>query len=78
MRVDRTFGADHTTMFTVDYEIGGSAQQHDHPFEAWFASSEDYDGQAERGLVECPFCGSRQVRKQIMAPAVAPTISPAT
>jgi quercetin dioxygenase-like cupin family protein len=33
MLVDRGFGADHTTMFTVDYEIGGSAQQHDHPFE---------------------------------------------
>src|SRR3954449_6618527 len=33
MMVDRTFGADHVTMFTVDYEIGGSAQQHDHPFE---------------------------------------------
>ena len=33
MLVDRAFGADHTTMFTVDYEIGGAAQQHDHPFE---------------------------------------------
>ena len=33
MMVDRTFGADHVTMFTVDYEPGGSAQQHDHPFE---------------------------------------------
>jgi quercetin dioxygenase-like cupin family protein len=33
MLVDRNFGADHTTLFTVDYEIGGSAQQHDHPFE---------------------------------------------
>jgi quercetin dioxygenase-like cupin family protein len=33
MLVDRTFGADHVTMFTVDYEVGGSAQQHDHPFE---------------------------------------------
>jgi quercetin dioxygenase-like cupin family protein len=33
MLVDRTFGADHVTMFTVDYEPGGSAQQHDHPFE---------------------------------------------
>jgi quercetin dioxygenase-like cupin family protein len=33
MLVDRTFGADHLTMFTVDYELGGSAQQHDHPFE---------------------------------------------
>ncbi|HEV7811303.1 MAG TPA: cupin domain-containing protein, partial [Candidatus Limnocylindrales bacterium] len=33
MLVDRIFGADLVTMFTVDYEIGGSAQQHDHPFE---------------------------------------------
>jgi quercetin dioxygenase-like cupin family protein len=33
MLVDRVFGADLLTMFTVDYEIGGAAQSHDHPFE---------------------------------------------
>ena len=33
MLVDRTFGADMVTMFTVDYEIGGAARAHDHPFE---------------------------------------------
>jgi quercetin dioxygenase-like cupin family protein len=33
MLVDRTFGADLVTMFTVDYEPGGAAQAHDHPFE---------------------------------------------
>ncbi len=33
MLVDRTFGADLLTMFTVDYEPGGAAQAHDHPFE---------------------------------------------
>ncbi|HET9344558.1 MAG TPA: cupin domain-containing protein [Candidatus Limnocylindrales bacterium] len=33
MLVDRVLGADLLTMFTVDYEPGGSAQQHDHPFE---------------------------------------------
>jgi quercetin dioxygenase-like cupin family protein len=33
MLVDRNFGADQVTMFTVDYEIGGAAQAHDHPFE---------------------------------------------
>jgi hypothetical protein len=44
-----------------------------HGFEAWFSSSADFDGQAERGLVECPFCASRAVRKAIMAPAVAGT-----
>lgn len=41
-----------------------------HGFEAWFSSSGDYDDQAARGLVECPICGSREVAKQIMAPAV--------
>ncbi|WP_309628850.1 DUF1178 family protein [Brevundimonas sp.] len=49
------------------------ACDHDHPFEAWFGSSSDYDDQAARGLVECPFCGSTAVSKQIMAPAVAGT-----
>ncbi|MDP2765144.1 MAG: DUF1178 family protein [Brevundimonas sp.] len=44
-----------------------------HAFEAWFGASADYDDQAERGLVECPHCGSRGVSKQIMAPAVAGT-----
>lgn len=33
MLVDRNLGADHVTMFTVDYEVGGAAQAHDHPFE---------------------------------------------
>lgn len=46
---------------------------HDHDFEGWFGSSSDYDDQAARGLVDCPVCGSKVVRKQIMAPAVAGT-----
>ena len=46
---------------------------HDHGFEAWFGSSSDYDDQAGRGLVECPYCGSKGVSKQIMAPSVAGT-----
>ncbi len=46
---------------------------HDHEFEGWFAVSGDYDAQRSRGLVECPVCASKAVRKQIMAPAVAGT-----
>lgn len=41
-----------------------------HAFEAWFSSSADYDRQVEMGLVECPHCGSIEITKQIMAPAV--------
>ena len=47
--------------------------EHDHPFEAWFGSSCDYDHQVERGQVECPICVSTAIRKQIMAPAVSGT-----
>jgi hypothetical protein len=47
--------------------------QHDHEFEGWFGSSSDYDDQQARGLLECPMCGSKGVRKQVMAPAVAGT-----
>ena len=45
----------------------------DHEFEGWFAASDAFDDQRERGLVECPVCGSKAVRKAIMAPAVAGT-----
>ena len=41
-----------------------------HVFEAWFGSSEDYEGQRERGLVSCPLCGSAEIDKAPMAPAV--------
>ena len=44
--------------------------EHDHPFEGWFGASADFEDQQTRGLVRCPMCGSREVRKQIMAPAV--------
>ena len=43
-----------------------------HVFEAWFGSTEDYEGQRARGLVSCPLCGSPEVMKAVMAPNVAP------
>ncbi|MFN3524019.1 MAG: DUF1178 family protein [Phenylobacterium sp.] len=46
---------------------------HDHEFEGWFGASADFDDQLARGLLECPMCASKAVRKQIMAPAVAGT-----
>ena len=45
----------------------------DHPFEGWFSSSADFDDQHARGLLDCPMCGSKAVRKAIMAPAVQGT-----
>lgn len=44
------------------------ACEHEHAFEGWFASAEAYDSQLERGLVECPMCGSRKVERRPSAP----------
>jgi hypothetical protein len=41
-----------------------------HRFEGWFASSTDYAEQQARGLLACPSCGSAEVSKAPMAPAV--------
>ena len=49
------------------------ACDHEHEFEGWFGASADFDDQQARGLIECPVCASKAVRKQIMAPAVAGT-----
>jgi hypothetical protein len=49
--------------------------EHDHEFEGWFGASSDFDDQQARGLLECPMCGSKAVRKAIMAPALAGTKS---
>lgn len=34
-----------------------------HRFEGWFASSEDFDGQKDRGLLSCPSCGRSEIEK---------------
>ena len=41
---------------------------HEHRFEGWFASEEDHASQVERGLVECPVCGSKSVTRLPSAP----------
>ena len=43
----------------------------DHVFEIWFGSSGDYETQKARGLVTCPYCGSAEIEKAVMAPNVA-------
>ena len=41
-----------------------------HNFDAWFSSGESYNEQIEAGAIRCPTCGSAEVRKALMAPAV--------
>ncbi len=41
-----------------------------HAFESWFPDSAAYEKQRKRSFVACPECGSTEVDKAIMAPAV--------
>ncbi|NIM41335.1 MAG: DUF1178 family protein [Hydrogenophaga sp.] len=41
---------------------------HQHVFEGWFGSEDDFHQQLERGLVSCPLCGDQRVEKKLSAP----------
>lgn len=49
-------------VFDLECRSGG------HRFEGWFASSDEFARQQERGLVACPTCNSVDVVKAVMAP----------
>ncbi len=44
-----------------------------HCFEAWFRSGDAFDRQARRQLVACPDCGSTEIDKAPMSPALLKT-----
>jgi hypothetical protein len=54
-------------MIVFDLQCGDGG----HVFEAWFGSTDDYESQRARGLVECPICGSARIEKAAMAPRLA-------
>ena len=41
---------------------------HQHGFEGWFGSEDDFTSQLARGLVSCPLCGDAQIQKMLSAP----------
>ena len=51
----------------IRYQLGCTA---DHRFESWFRDSAAFDEQVGDGLLSCPVCGTSEVAKSIMAPAV--------
>jgi hypothetical protein len=42
----------------------------DHRFEGWFGSADAFEDQLVRGLLDCPVCGSKSVRRLPSAPYV--------
>lgn len=49
-----------------------------HSFDSWFGSSETYEALRKRGHLNCPMCGTTEVLKALMAPAVRTTSVPQT
>ncbi len=41
---------------------------HQHSFEGWFASEDDFQSQLLRGLIACPLCDSKRIDKMPSAP----------
>jgi hypothetical protein len=41
---------------------------HQHSFEGWFGSEEDFQAQRARGLIECPMCADKDIQKMPSAP----------
>ncbi|WP_028311198.1 DUF1178 family protein [Derxia gummosa] len=44
------------------------ACEHNHAFEGWFGSAQDFDDQKARGLLVCPVCESREITRRLSAP----------
>ncbi len=42
-----------------------------HEFEGWFSTSDDFDAQKKRNLVNCPLCNSSNIAKTLMAPSIS-------
>ncbi len=49
-----------------------------HGFESWFKGAEAFSALQAAGQVTCPVCGSAEVGKDLMAPAVRPARKAAT
>lgn len=41
---------------------------HQHSFEGWFGSEDDFQAQLARGLIECPLCADKGIQKLPSAP----------
>ena len=40
-------------------------------FEGWFENTMDFNKQIKKGLVNCPYCNSTQIKKGLTAPNIA-------
>lgn len=51
----------------IVYDLGC---EHDHRFEGWFSSSDDFERQKREHLLSCPLCGSSSINRLVTAARV--------
>tara|TARA_Y100001958_G_C20631410_1_gene168209 strand:+ start:47 stop:469 length:423 start_codon:yes stop_codon:yes gene_type:complete len=44
--------------------------KNNHEFESWFSDSKEFDKLNKKKLLECIYCASRQIEKNIMSPVI--------
>jgi len=43
------------------------------PFDGWFQNSTSFEKQIKAGYISCPYCGSLNIKKNLMSPSVKST-----
>ena len=43
------------------------------PFDGWFQNSASFEKQIDDGYISCPYCGSLNIKKNLMSPSVKST-----
>ena len=43
------------------------------PFDGWFQNSASFEKQIDAGYISCPYCGSLNIKKNLMSPSVKST-----
>ena len=43
------------------------------PFDGWFQNSASFEKQIDSGYISCPYCGSLNIKKNLMSPSVKST-----
>ena len=41
-----------------------------HEFESWFSDSKEFEKLRKKKIIECTFCGTKNVQKSIMSPSI--------
>ena len=57
-------------MIKYNLKCTSKSCQNNLPFDAWFQNSEAFDTQKDLGFLICPYCGDKDIVKNLMSPSI--------